>query len=71
MLGSSRVHPSRVFIPPVRLPVMLFQDLGSKLGKFTLPIQRIFQYSQQLDSRNAAVYFSSPMDLRFDFRRQC
>ena len=28
-----------------RLPSMLFQDLRARLGKFTVPIQRIFQYN--------------------------
>jgi len=45
MPGSCRAHRSRVFIPPARLPAMLFQDLRARLGKFTVPIQRIFQYN--------------------------
>jgi hypothetical protein len=71
MPRSSRAPPSRVFIPPARLPAMLFQDLRARLGKFTVPIQCILQYNVSNWIReNAPVFFSSPTDLRFDLRRQ-
>ena len=46
---------------------MLFQDLRARLGKFTVPIQRIFQYnvSNWIREMPGLLFFTDGLTIRF------